>query len=309
MATILITGGTGLIGAALSKHLLSNLHNVIILSRSKRASDNPQLRYAQWNIEEQTIDKDAIAEADYIIHLAGANVAEKRWSAERKQEILQSRTKSGALLVKALRENTNKVKAVISSSAIGWYGPDTKQSPENPFKENAPFHNDYLGTTCKAWEDSLEGIEALHIRLVKLRTGIVLSKEGGALAEFMKPLRFGFATIMGNGKQIVSWIHIKDIIRMYDYAMLHDEISGVYNAVAPGPVSNKELVITMAEKMRGRFYMTMHAPAFALKVALGEMSVEILKSATVSAAKIQSTGFKFYFPTIQSAMEDFFGKK
>ncbi len=307
MATVLITGGTGLVGSALARHLQQKQHEVIILSRSRRVSDTPGLRYAVWDVDNQTIEADAIKEADYIIHLAGAGVADKRWSESRKQEILQSRTRSSALIVKALKDNPHKVKAVVSASAIGWYGPDKKGG--EPFKESSPAYNDYLGSTSLAWEDSISGVKELGVRLVKLRTGIVLSKEGGALAEFMKPLKFGFATIMGTGKQVVSWIHISDLTRMYEYAMTNEDLHGVYNAVAPQPVTNKDLVVQLAKRMRGNMYTTINAPAFALKIALGEMSIEVLKSATVSAEKISKAGFKFYFPSIQSALDDLVNKR
>ncbi len=307
MSTILITGGTGLIGTAITKHLISNLHEVIVLTRTPKQSHQTGITYANWNVEEQTIDIAAVQRADYIIHLAGANVAEKRWTETRKKEILQSRTQSSALLVKALKDNSHKVQAVISASAIGWYGPDTKTS--KPFTEITPSFDDYLARTCKAWEESLDDIQKLNIRLVKLRTGIVLAKEGGAMAEFMKPLKAGFATIMSTGKQVISWIHIQDLVRIYEYAMLHGEMNGIYNAVAPQPISNKELVIKLAEKMRGKMFMTINVPAIGLKIALGEMSIEVLKSTTVSANKIKDAGFKFYYPSITSALDELLKKK
>ncbi len=144
----------------------------------------------------------------------------------------------------------------------------------------------------------------MHIRLVKLRTGIVLSKDGGALKEFIKPLRAGIAAILGNGKQVVSWIHIDDIARMYVQALENEKLSGVYNAVAPKPVSNKALVLELAKQMKGKFHIPIYVPSFVLKMMLGEMSIEVLKSATVSGDKIRSTGFQFLFPTLESALKD-----
>lgn len=300
MATICISGGTGLIGTALSRYLSAKGHAIIILSRKPKPSSQQGISYAAWNVEAGTIDKEAIASCDYIIHLAGAGVAEKRWTKKRKAEILNSRVESGRLLVKTLQETTNHVKAIISSSAIGWYGPDTG----TVFDETAPAYHDFLGSTCKQWEDAIEPVTKLNKRLVKLRTGIVLSNEGAALKEFKNPLQFGLATILGTGKQMVSWIHINDLCRMYEYAMENEHLNGVYNAVAPNPVSNKDLMITLAKKTRGKAFITIPVPAFVLKIVLGEMSIEVLKSATVSSAKIQSAGFQFLFPTIEAAMNE-----
>jgi uncharacterized protein len=303
MPTVLITGGTGLIGNALTSLLVSKGYKVIILSRSQKSSDNPAVSYAQWDVEKGTIDIAAIQEADYIIHLAGAGVADKRWTKKRKQEIVESRIKSGALLVKALKENENKVKAFISSSAIGWYGPDNDLSLKNGFKEDAPAHNDFLGNTCVQWEQSTKAIESVGKRSVYVRTGIVLSNEGGALKEFKTPMKFGIAAILGGGKQIISWVHIEDICRMYIYA-IENEISGVFNGVAPKPVSNKILTLELAKRIRGKFFIPIHVPSFILKIVLGEMSVEVLKSATVNDDKIRNTGFKFLYPSLDAALNE-----
>ncbi len=300
MATICITGGTGLIGNALAQYLSAKGHAIIILTRNKDAVQSGNVSYAFWDVKKKSIDANAIAAADYVIHLAGANVAEKRWSNNRKAEILNSRVDSAQLLVKALQETPNKVKAVISASAIGWYGPDHG----TPFTETDPCYDDYLGTTCKQWEDAIDPVTNLGIRLVKLRTGIVLSNNAGAFAEFKKPLRFGLATILGSGEQMISWIHIDDICRMYEYAIEHEQVNGTYNAVGPNPSSNKDLNIALAKKLKGKAYITIPVPAFVLKLVLGEMSIEVLKSATVSSAKIQKAGFQFLYPTIDAALNE-----
>lgn len=309
METVLITGGTGMIGKALTQALIERGFNVIILTRhinDKQKTSDDKLSYAVWDIQRQTLDKNAFAKADYIIHLAGASVAEKRWNDRRKQEIVSSRVDSGKLIVESLKTIPNKVKTVISASGIGWYGPDPP-SPKGEgmgvrFKENDPSSNDFLGQTCKQWESAIEPASFIGKRLVKFRIGIVLSNEGGAYPEFKKPLKFALATILGNGKQIVSWIHIDDLVRAILFAMENEKMEGVYNAVAPHPVSNKELVLEIARKERGRSYIPVHVPTFALKIRLGEMSVEVLKSATVSADKIQQAGFIFQYLDLGSAI-------
>ena len=302
METVLITGGTGLIGKALTNQLVNKGYRVIILTRNAPKSEHPLLEYAHWNIKQQHIDEQAIMAADYIIHLAGANVAVGRWTKQRKQEIVNSRVQTGALLVKALHEIPNKVKTVISASAIGWYGADPVMPNPRPFVETDPADQTFLGNTCRKWEAAITPVQELGKRLVLFRIGIVLSKEGGAYAEFCKPLQFGLASILGSGKQVVSWIHINDLIQLFLFALDKSEMAGVYNAVAPQPVTNAQLIKQMA-KVKGGFSITAPVPAFILKAMLGEMSIEVLKSTTVSSEKIQQAGFHFHYPDIEAALQ------
>ena len=311
MPTILITGGTGLIGKALGTLLIQHGYEIIILTRDVHQANNhskKNIQYAHWDVLKQTIDTDAIQKANYIIHLAGAGVAEKRWTDKRKKEIADSRIQSSALLIKALQQNPHQVKAVIAASAIGWYGADEDNLPADSFVETDIASSDFLGKTCLAWEQSIEPIAKMGIRLVKLRTGIVLSNDGGALAEFKKPLQFGIAAILSNGKQMISWIHIEDICRMYLEAIQNEKIEGVYNAVAPKPVSNKVLTLTLANAVRGNFYIALYIPSFILKAILGELSIEVLKSTHVSANKISKAGFDFMYASIESAVRGLIGK-
>ncbi|MFY7899358.1 MAG: TIGR01777 family oxidoreductase, partial [Chitinophagaceae bacterium] len=293
MATILITGGTGMVGKHLTELLVLHGHNVIVLSRNKPVNvrSHAKVQYALWNIEQKTIDKNAIANADFIVHLAGAGVADKRWSVARKQEIVTSRINSSATICKALATLPNKVQAVISASAIGWYGADTIESKQHGFEENAPADTAFLGDTCRLWEESIAPVAGLGKRLAILRIGIVLSNSGGALAEFKKPVKMGVAAILGNGKQTISWIHVNDLCNMFLFAIEHQSVQGVFNAVAPKPVTNKLLTETLATIMKGKFYIPIYVPSFMLKIILGEMSIEVLKSATVSSKKIVLAGF------------------
>lgn len=315
MKTVLITGGTGMVGRALTKALLDKGFAVIVMGRGSKPDAGygiqdsaVGLSFAKWDVEKQEIDAAAIAKADYIVHLAGAGVADKRWTSKRKQEIVDSRIKGGALLVNSLKTIPNKVKAVISASAIGWYGAD-ELSPARgakKFEESDNASADFLGQTCRQWEESIEPVVALGKRLVKLRIGIILSTEGGALKEFIKPLKMGIATILGSGRQMISWIHIDDLVNIFITAIEREDMHGVYNAVAPSPVSNKELILTLA-KARNKFYIPVPVPSFILKLMLGEMSFEILKSATVSSAKLEKAGFSFRYPDIKAAVKSFFG--
>ncbi len=317
MPTVLITGGTGMIGTALSRLLLQQGYDVIILSRNPietasnyRASalqnsfrPSGKIFYARWDTDKMYIDAQALTQADYIVHLAGEGVAKKRWTKKRKEEIRKSRTQTSELLFQALSTQPNKVKAVVSASAIGWYGEDSG----TPFVETDPASQNFLGETCKAWEESIEKVVSLGKRLVKYRLGLALSNEGGALVEFKKPARLGVAAILGSGNQVYSWIHIDDLCRAFVHAIETKEMNGVYNLVAPEPVTNKEMILGVAKSMNGSFFIPFKVPSFLLKIILGEMSIEVLKSATVDATKIQSTGFSFIYRNIHSALKHLIG--
>jgi uncharacterized protein (TIGR01777 family) len=301
METVLITGGTGLLGRALTRVLTGKGYQVIIVSR-KAARNNMKgegpVSFATWDVQKKIMDLTALQQADYIIHLAGAGVMDKKWTVGYKEEIISSRVNSASLLVKSLGQYPNKVKAVISASAIGWYTDrDTLHTEEEPADDS------FLGSTCRLWEASVAPATVLGKRVVQLRIGIVLSAAGGALKEFMQPLKFGVAAILGNGKQIISWIHIDDLCRMFLYAIENGNMTGVYNAVAPNPVSNQVLTLALAKKMKGKFYLPVHVPSFLLKIMLGSRSIEILKSTAVSAKKIEATGFDFQFNNIDAALD------
>jgi uncharacterized protein len=303
MRTILITGGTGLVGKSLLKQLLQKNYAVIILTR--KLTDTPHqenVSYALWNVKEGTIDVDALKKADAIFHLAGAGVMDKKWDGAYRKEIEESRTQSSALLINTLQKMEHKVKVLVSASAIGWYGKD--KIPNHYFTEDEKADEAFLGMVCKKWEESVEAGEALGIRVCKLRTGIVLSNHGGAYKEFKAPLKLGVASILGNGKQMVSWIHIDDLCRQFIFALENEKMSGSYNAVAPTPVTNKTLTLEIAKNVKGKFYMSVHVPTFVLKIMMGIRSIEILKSTTVSCEKIKEAGFTFLYPSIEAAVEE-----
>ena len=304
METVLITGGTGMIGKALTQALIERGFNVIILTRhinDKQKTIGNKLNYAEWNIEKQTIDKNAFAKADYIVHLAGANFADKRWNEKVKREIVRSRVDSAKLIIESLKTVPNKIKTLISASGISFYGADEKNASK-PFTEADPPASDFMAETCKQWEAAIEPASFLGKRLIKFRIGPVLSTDGGAYVEFKNPMRFGVAGIIGSGKQIVSWIHIDDLVRAILFAMENEKMEGVYNAVASEPISNKDLILKIAEKTRGKAFITLRGPSVALKIVFGEMINEILKSTTVSSEKLQQAGFIFQYPDIESAI-------
>ena len=306
MASILISGGTGLIGLHLTNLLIEKGYQIIILTREKdKISDNPKISYSFWNVKDKIIDKEVVKKSDHIVHLAGAGVIDKKWTSEYKNLIIESRTKSAELIISCLVEKDNNVKTFISASAIGWYGKDARPLiRKEGFIENDPPSDDFLGKTCVLWEAASSPVTDLGIRLVRLRTGIVLSNKGGAFERYKAPLKFGIAPILGNGKQIVSWIHIDDLCRMYCEAIENNYLNGNYNAVAPEPLSQKNLMVELGQTMRKRFFIPVYVPGFGLKSVFGKRSIEILKSATVSNKKIKATGFTFLYPSIESAIDN-----
>ena len=303
MQTVLLTGGTGLVGKAFTQLLTSKGYQVIILSRSKKEIvTEPNVTYAQWNVATEEIDIEAVKKADYIIHLAGAGVMDKKWTEQYKKEIVDSRVKSGALIVNTLKNNEHNVKAIVSASAIGYYGED--KIDNYFFTETDKPAEGFLGSTCQLWEDSIDYANSLGIRVAKMRIGIVLSNNGGALDEFVKPLKFKLATILGKGSQVISWIHIDELCRQFLFAIENEDIKGAYNAVAPNPVTNKNLMLKLARKIAGKFYFPFYIPSFLLKLMMGDRSIEILKSTTVSCKKITDAGFNFLYNEVDEALED-----
>ncbi|RYG49832.1 MAG: TIGR01777 family protein [Chitinophagaceae bacterium] len=295
---VTITGGTGLVGKALTKALTDKGYKVCILTRNPSDHQSSQsIQYAQWNINNGTIDTQAIQSADHIIHLAGAGVADKRWTSKYKEKILRSRVGGSKLLSDAIQKYATNLKSIVCASATGWYGAD---KGGEPFAETDGAAGDFLGEVCRQWEESMQPgpYPVAHIR-----TGIVLSNNGGAYPKLTGPVHFGIAPILGNGKQVISWIHISDLVRIYISAM-ETRWSGSFNAVAPTPVTNRYLIRESAKKMRGNFYIPVYVPAFILKIVIGGGAEEVLKSCTVSCEKVKGEGFTFQYPTLHSCLEN-----
>ena len=300
MKKIGITGGTGFIGRNLTALLIRKGYEVVIFTTGKIKHRGKQhISYTYWDPSEEIIDIDVLSNIDAMVHLAGAGIADRRWKDKRKKEIVESRVKTTAFLVKMLDAHGASCKTLIAASATGFYGPDSHYS--SLFAETAPPFNDFLGETCRQWEAASEQISDT-IRRVVLRFGIVLSKGGGAFQQFVNPMSFGVLPILGSGGQVVSWIEMHDLVRLILFAIEHDTVSGIYNAVAPGHVSNRQLMHTIAAEKAG-IKIPFHVPSGLLKVLLGEMSTEVLKSCTVSADKIINAGFVFDHPDINSAVK------
>ncbi|MBC7555686.1 MAG: TIGR01777 family protein [Chryseobacterium sp.] len=296
---ILITGATGLVGTELVKLLLKNGINVNFLTTSqKKIKNKPNLKGFFWNPEQGIINENAIIGVDVIIHLAGASVA-KRWTNAYKQEIIESRIISTNLLFKVLKHNPNQVKQIISASAIGIY-PD---SLKNIYTEtNKTVDDSFLGNVVVKWEKSVDKFKLLNIKVCKLRTGIVLSEKGGALTEMMKPIKFGLGAAFGSGKQFQSWIHLTDLVEMYLFTAQH-ELEGIYNAVAPNPLSNKQLTVAIAKQLKKPLFLP-NIPEFIMQMILGEMHEILFSSQNVDNKKIIKEGFSFNYTSVEKALDN-----
>jgi len=303
MPTILIAGGTGLIGQRLSRLLAEKNHTVLHLSRTRNL--DAEFPAYHWDLQQMTIDEDALAKADIVINLAGAGVADKRWSAARKKLIIDSRVNGNLLLKDRFVQMDAPPKAYLSASAIGYYG---DRGETLVHEDDAPGELGFLPKSVVAWENAIDQVAATGVRTVAFRTGVVLSTRGGALEKMLEPLQAFLAAYFGDGQQWYSWIHIDDVCRMYVQAIEYETMKGTYNAVAPNPVRNKELtqqLVNAASKPA----LVLPAPSFALRLVFGEMADAILDSTKVAAEKIKQAGFQFEFPELYPALRDLLERK
>jgi len=296
---VLISGGSGFIGSHLTALLLQNGFSVSILSRSEK-QNKKDVFYYKWDVKSQFIEEESVVRADYIIHLAGENIGEKRWTAKRKEAIIDSREQSTLLLYSAIKKNNKKLDAFISASAIGYYGAINGQ--EICTEIDAPA-NDFLGYACQKWEDSISFIENLHIRTVKIRTGLVLGKNDGFLEKLVPLFKYRLGSALGSGQQYMPWIHVDDLCAIYLQAMTNTEMSGPYNAAINDNTTNEKFSKILAGLFGYKIWLP-NVPAFALQLALGEMSKIVLTGRRVSSDKIEQTGFEFNHTKLVEALKD-----
>ncbi|NDC40008.1 MAG: TIGR01777 family protein [Chitinophagia bacterium] len=301
MQVVGITGGTGFVGRALAAELVTAGARVIIFSRGRKTSTNPHVTYAHWDPYQNQCDTGALKEVTAMINLAGAGVTDGRWTPARKEEIRKSRVIGTRFLVQQIQLHASQCNTLVSASAIGFYGPDCPG--QAPFTEEAKAYPDYLGEVSEQWE--AEALAAT-IRTVIIRIGIVLGKEAGAFPKFADPLKMGAMPLLGGGRQMISWIDLNDLTGILRWAVNNVQAKGIYNAVAPNPVTQADMMRAIA-KVKGGLALPIPVPSFALQIMLGEMSIEILKSATVSSNKVAAAGYQFQYPTIEQSVKHILG--
>lgn len=295
---VLITGGSGLIGRRLTQMLLDKGYEIALLSRKKL--NIPSVQVFEWDIQKGYIEEGALDNLHFLVHLAGTNVGEGRWTEERKKSILESRTESIRLIARKLAEKQIKPAAFTSASGISYYGQDTGDRKNT---ETTPAGSDFLSHVSIEWEKAADEIAALNVRTVKLRTGIVISKDGGAIPKMALPARFGLGAPLGSGKQWLSWIHLDDMCRMYMEALENESWQGAYNAVAAPPVTNDGLTKAICKVLHHPQWLP-NVPSFALKLVFGEMAAVILGGSYVVNERIErETGFRYQYGELEDALK------
>jgi uncharacterized protein (TIGR01777 family) len=296
---ILVTGATGLIGRHLCQSLLDDGHTVIGLSRApEKAGRVPVTEMRRWDAMSGPPTDDALAGVDAVIHLAGEPIAAHRWSDEQRRRIRDSRVISTRNLVNGMRAMAEKPAVFISSSAVGFYG----DRGDEPLDEQSPAGRGFMPEICKAWEQEAEQVKAAGIRLILVRTGVVLSREGGALEKMMMPFKLGLGGKLGNGRQWFPWIHIDDIVGIYRYALANELIKGPINGTAPAPVTNAEFTHQFAEALHRPAFVSV--PEFGLRAAMGEMAAVLLSSQRALPNAVIAAGYRFRFATLAAALAD-----
>lgn len=299
MATILITGGTGLVGQALIPRLLDKGHVVHALSRSERNSDKKNLHYFKWDVGTGSIELAALDNIDGVIHLAGAGIADKRWTPARKRVIIDSRVESANLIKNELSKRAQApLSFFITASGSNYYGTETK---EHIYTEADPPGNDFLAHCCMLWEAAAFKDNSAQ-RVVAIRTAMVLSETGGALSKLAMPIKYGAGAAFGSGKQYTPWIHLDDLVESYFWAV-ENEVSGAFNAVADEHLNNAELTRAIAEAYNRKVWLP-NIPGFVLRLALGNISSMLLKGSRLSNQQLTAAGFALQYPTIKKALAD-----
>ncbi len=289
---ILLTGSTGLIGSALTEHLKKQGHDIYPLYRNP-ASTKPHY----WFPEENRIHLDDEIKIDVVIHLAGENIADSRWSQKKKEAVLNSRVKGTRLLAETVSGLKNKPALFISGSAIGYYG----DTGDNIVDEDSSRGTGFLSDVSVAWEAATQTVEDAGIRTIHMRTGIVLSTKGGVLQKMLLPFKMGLGGIVGNGKQYMSWISINDITHIIDYMIKHDQLSGPYNLVAPQPVTNRTFTKALGRALHRPTALPL--PAFMVRLLFGEMGdALLLSSSRVLSTRLESIGYTFIDNTLEQAL-------
>ncbi|WP_442589020.1 TIGR01777 family oxidoreductase [Pedobacter sp. AW31-3R] len=298
---ILITGATGMLGKELMTTLLARGYRISILARKPQTI--PNVNVYLWDVYRQKIDANCLNEVDSIIHLAGENISKGKWTEKRKKQIIDSRVLSAGLLYQTIAAHKNQVRDFISASAVGYYG----DRGEEILNEESAAGDDFLAESCLQWEFAVDQGKAMGLRVVKIRTGVVLSKEEGALPAMATPVKWFAGAALGTGKQWIPWIHHHDMTQIYLHALENKSMKGAYNACAPFPITNACLTKAIAAKLH-RPVWPFHVPEKVMKILLGEMSAIVLNSTNTSVQHLLDTGFIFNFTLLDKALSDIYGE-
>ncbi len=296
MRRVVITGGAGFVGSHLSVLLEKEDYDVVHLSRSRKPGE--RFRSYRWDPESGYCDKDAFREGDAVIHLAGANIGEKRWSARRKREIIESRTAAAGLIYNTTVASGIRPEAFITASGKDYYGTGTS---EKIFSETDPPGNDFMAETCRLWEAAAVPFEAAGVRVVRIRTALVLAPEGSAISKLTAPARAGLIIRLGPGTQYFPWIHIDDLCNIYLRAVIDNTMSGAFNASAPDHITHDMLMNEIARQKHLPVFLP-HVPQWLLHLVLGEMSVVLTTGSRISPDRLIRSGFEFRYPDIDQAL-------
>lgn len=301
---ILFFGGTGFIGRNMTKELLVNGHQVFIVTRNRQKVSNAldKVQIIDWDNKSTLSSLIGLQDIDAVINLAGESLANRRWSDSVKKEILDSRINTTQAIVTAINNRTIQPKVLINASAVGYYGP--RQDEE--ISETGTAGQDFLAQVCQEWENEAYKVRSDFVRVVTMRIGVVLGREG-ALDRMKIPFKFYIGGALGTGKQWLSWIHINDLTSLLRFVIEHQEITGPINATAPEPVTMKNFCSTLGEVMHRPCWL--QVPEWVLRIALGQMAEMLVYGQRIIPKKISDAGFRFRFGKLRSALEDVMQKK
>ena len=298
METVLITGGTGLLGSRLTELLVEKGYRVLHLSRTRNL--HAAIPTYRWDYRNSEIDIEALEQADVIIHLAGSNLGKGRWTEAKKREIVESRVQTAALIYEKLKQTAHTPRTFISASATGYYGLSVSERIFT--EEDILLENDFLSTTCRRWEEAAYRFNELPgIRTVVLRSGLILSPDSEAFKRMVLPTCLGAGSPLGSGRQYLSWIHLEDICQLYISAIEDATMQGVYNAVAPEYITNAVFMRTLAKVMKKPFFFPA-VPAFMMRLVMGEAADMVLGGSRISSQKIQDAGYCFQYERAEKAI-------
>jgi uncharacterized protein (TIGR01777 family) len=297
-----VTGASGLIGGPLLPALVARGHDVVGLTRGAAKASSNGVRWATYDPADAASVAKALAGTDAVVHLAGENLFAKRWREAFLRRVRESRVEATRTLVRAIAGLPRRPRVLVSASAVGYYGP---RPPDETLTEGSPPGDDFLARLCRDWEAEASRAEEHGVRVANARTGIVLAREGGALAQMARPFKLFVGGPIGRGRQVMSWIHVADLVALYVRAVEDARWRGPFNAVAPNPVSNREFAKALGRALHRPSFLP--TPVFALRVVLGKVATVVGSGQRVVPAAALAHGFRFRYPDLDGALAEVYG--